>query len=126
MRTYKLLDCWIQGILIVLGLLFGFYGNQSDSMIFGGYFTVGGWQILSVILHRIFYTPQHKSLMRRIYLFTLAAVIAILLVSIPGQFVIIALYGLLFFSPVMAVYYLITCVVETKRLPALPGSEAAA
>ena len=126
MRTYKLLDCWIQAILIVLGLVAGLYGNQSDSMIFGGYFTVGGWQILSVILHRIFYTPQHKSLMRRIYLVTLAVVIAVLLLSVPGKFVIEALYGLLFFSPLMAVYYLITCIVETKRLAALPGSEAAA
>lgn len=126
MRTYKLVDCWIQAILILAGLLFALSGYQFDSLFFGAYFTVGGWQIMSVILHRIFYTPQHKSLMRRIYLVTLITVVALLLISLPSDFVIVALYGLLFFSPLMAVYYLITCIVETKRLTVLQSSEAAA
>lgn len=123
MRTIKLVDCWIQGLMILAAVPIAFSNTNFDGIFFGVYFMVGGWQILSVILHRIFYTPQHKSFMRHIYLITLAIVAGVLLASITS-FIIWALYGLLFFSPLMAVYYLITCVVETKKLPEVPEPQA--
>lgn len=115
MRTFKLVDCCGQLLLIVVGLMMGIGGGLDETSFFAAYFVVGGWQVLSAILHGIFYSPTHKSKLRRIYLITLGVVAGCLLMSLSG-FVLEALYGLLFFSPVMAVYYLITCMLETKRL----------
>ena len=115
MRTFKMIDCFLQAVLIGLALVLGLrqYGKGDDFFLW--YFLVGGWQVLSVIVHFFSYTPVQKSLLRRIYLITLALVIVILVVSTAG-FVIEALFGLLFFSPLMAIYYLVTCIIETKRL----------
>lgn len=118
MRTFKLMDCFVQATLIGLALVLGprQYRTGADEDFLIWYFLVGGWQVLSVIVHFLFYRPVTKSLLRRIYLITLALVTVILVTSAVG-FVIEALFGLLFFSPVMALYYLVTCMIETKRLP---------
>lgn len=117
MRSFKKIDCVIQGILIVLGLVMGVSSRRmfDDTAFFAGYFLVGGWQLLSVIVH-FFYEAPYEKIMRKIYLITLGVVIVALLVSIPTGGIIVTLFGLLFFSPVMAVYYLITCIKETQKL----------
>lgn len=117
MRSFKKIDCVIQGVLIVLGLVMGLSSRQGldDTAFFAGYFLVGGWQLISVFIH-FFYEAPYKKIMRKIYLITLGVVIIALLVSIPTDGIIVTLFGLLFFSPVMAVYYLITCINETQQL----------
>jgi hypothetical protein len=118
MRSFKRIDCIIQGLLIVLGLVMGLSSGEmlsDDLTFFGGYFLVGGWQLISVIVH-FFYDAPYKRVMRKIYLITLGAVILALLLSLPADGIIAMLFGLLFFSPVMAVYYLITCIKETQQL----------
>lgn len=117
MRTFKLIDCFLQAVLIGLALILGprQYRTGGDEEFLTWYFLVGGLQVFSVIVHFLFYRPEHKSLLRRIYLITLLIVIVVLVVSIGG-FVIEAMFGLLFFSPLMAIWYLVTCIIETKRL----------
>jgi hypothetical protein len=117
MKSFKNIDCTIQGVLIILGLVMGVSSRRmfDDTTFFAGYFLVGGWQLISVIVH-FFYEAPYKKTMRKIYLITLGVLIIALLISIPTGGIIVMLFGLLFFSPVMAVYYLITCINETQKL----------
>ena len=130
MKGIKKADCIIQGLLIVAGLIMALTAERvlDDEQFFVAYFIVGGWQILSVIVH-FFYKAPYNTRMRKIYLISLGIVLLIMGLSIPTDGIIIALLGLLFVSPVMAIYYLITCIKETQALQvaaeALPANEAA-
>lgn len=117
MKAFKTADCVIQGLLMLAGLFFALQANSLhlDIGLFLGYFLVGGWQIISVIVH-FFYESPYKKKMRRIYLITLGILILVLLLSLPIGGIVIIMFSLLFFSPVMAVYYLVTCIRETKEL----------
>ncbi len=116
MKSFKRVDCIIQGVLIALGLVVVLGSGQmlDDPMFFASYFVVGGWQLISVIVH-FFYAAPYKKTMRKIYLITLGAVILALLLSLPSDGIIVMLFVLLFFSPVMAVYYLITCIQRNPK-----------
>ena len=117
MKAFARLDVAIQVILIIIGITIGLAvaGNsiQSDYM-FVPYFLVGGWQIFSVIVHLVG-EGFRFSTMRRIYLVTLLLVLVILIISVPTEAIIYSLLGLLFFSPVMAIFYLITCYRELQQ-----------
>ncbi|WP_315820571.1 hypothetical protein [Paraflavitalea speifideaquila] len=55
--------------------------------------------------------------MRKIYLILLGVLILALLISIPtGDGILMMLFVLLIISPVLALYYLITCINETQKL----------
>lgn len=130
MKVFKRIDCVVQGFLIVAGIIMALASGDmmSDFNFFGAYFLVGGWQLVSVFVH-FFYQAPYKTRMRKVYLVSLGLVILALLVSIPTEMIIGALFGLLFVSPVLAVFYLATCIVETQRLlelavlPAGAGSD---
>ena len=115
MKVFKMIDCTIQGILIVLGLFLGLTHESLDEMFLLGYFLVGGCQLLSAIVH-FFYKAPYSTKLRRIYLIVLGIVILVIGLSIPTEGIIVVLIGLLFLSPVMAVYYLVTCIKETQSL----------
>jgi hypothetical protein len=117
MKGIKKADCIIQGLLIVAGLIMALTARRvlDDEQFFVAYFMVGGWQVLSVIVH-FFYKAPYNIRMRKIYLISLGIVLLIMGLSIPSDGIIIALLGLLFVSPVMAIYYLITCIKETQAL----------
>jgi hypothetical protein len=120
MKGIKKADYIIQIVLIIAGLVLGLTAKRvlDDEQFFIGYFTVGGWQVLSAIAH-FFYKAPYNTRMRKIYLIALGIVLLIMGISIPTDGIIVALVGLLFFSPVMAIYYLITCIRETQALEAL-------
>jgi hypothetical protein len=116
MKAFARLDVIIQVILIVSGLAIGFgvmAGSISGDYMFVPYFMVGGWQIFSVIVHLVGEGFRFSPL-RKAYLSTLILVLVILIISIPAEFIIYALIGLLFFSPLMAFFYLYTCNKELK------------
>lgn len=117
MKAFKTMDYIIQAMLIITGLVIGLQAKRflDDEAFFLGYFLVGGWQLISVIVH-FFYKAPYKTRSRKIYLITLGIVILALLISLPTDGIIITLFGLLFFSPLMAAYYLVTCIRETKEL----------
>jgi hypothetical protein len=125
MNAFKKVDCTIQGLLIIVGLFLGLLAaSMSDELFFAGYFLVGGWQLLSVIVH-FFYTAPYETRLRKIYLITLALVFLIIVFSFLTEGIIMVLLGLLFFSPVMAVYYLVTCIRETQHLSLIMAQESA-
>ena len=117
MKPFARLDVVIQVILIIIGIAIGLAvasnSIQSDYM-FVPYFLVGGWQILSVIVHLVGEGFRFSTL-RRIYLVTLVLVLVILIISVPTAAIIYSLIGLLFFSPVMAIFYLFTCYKELQQ-----------
>lgn len=117
MKAFARLDVILQVILIVSGLAIGLgvmSGSIHGDYMFGPYFMVGGWQILSVFVHLVGEGFRFNNY-RRAYLITLLIVIVILICSLPSDGIIYALIGLLFFSPLMAFFYLYTCYRELKN-----------
>lgn len=116
MKAFARLDVIIQVILIVSGLAIGL-GVMANSIhgdyMFVPYFLVGGWQLFSVIVHLVG-EGLKLSTHRKIYLFTLLIVLVVLIASIPSGAIIYTLIGLLFFSPLMAFFYLYTCYKELQ------------
>ncbi|WP_127131032.1 hypothetical protein [Pseudoflavitalea rhizosphaerae] len=117
MKAFARLDVAIQVVLIIIGIAIGLAvasnSIQSDYM-FVPYFLVGGWQIFSVIVHLVGEGFRFGA-MRKIYLVTLLLVLVILIISVPTEAIIYSLLGLLFFSPVMAIFYLATCYREWQQ-----------
>lgn len=120
MKSFKLTDCYIQGVTILAALVMALGADDIlDEMFLGGYFVVGSWQVISAIVH-FFYKPPYKILARKIYLYLLLALIVFALVCLAApDAVMIFLIVLLCFSPFMAVYYLIVCISETQKLRAM-------
>ena len=119
MKAFKITDFLIQIVLIVSGLVFIFRIDKQelDSMAFFiTYFVVGVWQVGSVAIH-LFYKAPYQTIMRRLYLLALVVVTVLtLLVAVVDRMIIFVREILLFFSPVMSLYYLVVCFVETKQL----------
>ncbi len=120
MKAFARLDVIIQVILIVSGLAIGLgvmAGSIHGDYMFVPYFLVGGWQIFSVIVHLVGEGFRFNT-RRKAYLITLLLVLVVLIISIPTEAIIYALIGLLFFSPLMAFFYLYTCYKELQKLSA--------
>ena len=117
MKAFARLDVVLQVILIVSGLAIGL-GVMANSIqgdyMFAPYFMVGGWQILSVFVHLVGEGFKFNNY-RKAYLITLLLVFVILICSLPGGGIIYTLIGLLFFSPLMAFFYLYICYRELKN-----------
>lgn len=111
MKAFARIDVIVQTLFIVAGLAIGlsvWSGSIFSDYYFLPYFMVGGWQIFSVIVHFVGEGGKVNRL-RKIYLITLLLVIIILLFSMLSDAIIYSLFGLLIFSPIMAIFYLYTC-----------------
>ena len=119
MKAFKIIDFLLQVVLIVVGIvMIVFFGGMNLERIdfFIGYFLIGAWQISSVVVH-FFYQAPYETHMRKLYLFALAVVtIFVVLAVFIDRIFLFTAEILLFFSPVMALYYLVVCFVETKWL----------
>jgi len=121
MKAFKTADWIFQLSLIVSGLLLMVFRRRiyfADPI--SGYMVVGGWQIASVIVH-FFFPATVKIRMRKVYLILLGLTMLIGTISLTmgDDYVFGFLIGLLFWSPVLAVIYLVTCIMETKKLKAI-------
>jgi hypothetical protein len=116
MLVFKRVDCVIQIITIAAGLVMAFAAREVlNETFFAAYFLVGGWQLFSVIVHFFFQAP-YKTQKRKIYLISLGVVLLALLLCLPSDSIIAGLAVLLVVSPFMAIFYLATCIEETKQL----------
>lgn len=119
MKTFKLLDLIIQTILISAGLTYGIISFvRSELNPFLPYVVVGCWQLISFLVHHFFFTSTIFQRDRIVYgrLLLGVLVLAILLIGpflfdivITTPFAFIFLISILIFSPIMAIYYLVTC-----------------
>lgn len=117
MKAFKTFDYVCQIILLVVALfsivIFGFDIFTGPAMAM--YFILGGWQVISVIIH-LFLKEVPKDNLRKIYHVLLISVIAIGLLCLPSDAIISYMVGILLFSPVMAIIYLVCCYRETQRM----------
>ena len=116
MKTFKKIDFWISAISIFVFAIFSFV--RQDGTLIIGYFTVGVWQVVSMLIHQLngWFTSKGS---RRYYhhYITLAAVLMI--ISTPLLYVTgIVFFILLYLAPVMAVYYTSICFRELAVLEA--------
>lgn len=120
MKIFKSIDLIVQLFTIVLGVVFGLIHMEYG---FYFYFIVGGWQVLSCLIHAVFPQYYNKVKDRRRYLITLLVLVIssfllflgfyfefepLLALIIPFGFI------LLLISPIMAIWYCYICYRELK------------
>lgn len=110
MKRFKIVDCWVSAsliiIFIVLSISFSLKpGGLLNKTVLAGYFVVGGWQVISMIVHTIKQSFTRQGSARYIYhIITLISII-----TMPaGSF-----WILIFTAPFMAIYYTYICFDET-------------
>ncbi len=110
MKKFKEIDAWVSIILITgfaIATLF-----KRDNTFLLGYFVVGGWQVISMLVHVYYHSfTQKKSIRRNYHWITLIS-----LITIPvGSFLI-----LLFTAPLMAIFYTWLCYDEVRKMSQRP------
>jgi len=113
MLLFKKIDAYAQVLLIVAGVIFSIAIHDDESIL--SYFIVGGWQVLSALIHLFGFSSKPALKGRKWYLFMLLFVaISGLLTLVVSDLIIVYLLGLLFLSPLMAVWYCVICLLELK------------
>ncbi|MCX6317677.1 MAG: hypothetical protein NTW29_10320 [Bacteroidetes bacterium] len=120
MKKFKHADLVLQVLVLVLGFL----ANSIDSEVFPLvylYFVVGGWQLISFLIHLFINDSWKATRERTAYAKTLVWMIGVglfclllLLAEIPV--LILYLFALLFVSPVLAIWYFSICQTEWRIL----------
>jgi hypothetical protein len=123
MKAFKTIDIVAQALL----LLFMMYailfrsnnllgGNSSSMWFFGSYFMLGGWQLLSCVVHLAW--PAYRRLKARIVYYVILGIIllATLLSFFVGDALIVVLLGCMFITPVVALFYFIMCIMELSKM----------
>ncbi len=108
MKSFKKWDCWISSLLItgftIASLL------RMDFTFIIGYFAVGGWHVISMIVHATNKWFTEKGSGRNKYNWTVFClfVLTALGFAIPPLLMMI-LYVMLFAAPLMAIFYTWLC-----------------
>jgi hypothetical protein len=117
MKMIKKMDALLQLILItIFGVLVCL---QTHEYFYLSYFTVGAIQFISAIAH-LTLKWQVADKARKYYNISLSIIIAGTLTFLNPGFLLYYLYFLLFFSPIMAIYYFILSWYELIKLNERP------
>lgn len=119
MIDFKRFD-WIFQLILLVGSILFFLVNQNRFMDFEfilSYFVIGGWQLISILVH-MFYPSTVKHKLRTIHgiLTVLLFITTGILIGVGEDLLIEFLVGVLFVTPALAILYLITCYLETKKV----------
>ena len=118
MKTFRITDLVIQVILITSGIGYGvkeFFSSGDQFIIF--YFIVGAWQITSMLIYYFFATPtiyyQERSCYAKLSLYTLLVglflgALCFVFSSLIALFLVYC-FALLWFTPILALYYISIC-----------------
>lgn len=110
MKKFKRIDAWIS-VALIAGFAVATIINRDHTFLIG-YFVVGGWQVISMLLHTLFRLFTEKGGARNRYHW----ITLISLITMPvGSY-----WILLFTAPFMAIYYTALCFVEVKRMSQRP------
>lgn len=107
MKRFKIIDFWINTGLIISFIIVAILEKGRNFMatyFLAGYFIVGGWQVISMIVHLVARCFIYKGGKR--YWYNWITLIAVS--TMPGSF-----WALLYVAPFMAVYYAYICYRET-------------
>lgn len=116
MKTFKTCDAWISTGLILSFMIINIIDKPEsliDTNILTGYFVVGGWQVISMLVHACTRLFTERWGARYIYHW----LTLISLVTIPGSFWVLA-----FTAPFMAIYYTGLCFREVRKMNQRPLS----
>jgi hypothetical protein len=106
MKKFKTIDTWIS-IILITGFAIATIINRDNTFLLG-YFVVGGWQVISMLVHVYYHSFTQKKSIRRSYHW----ITFISLITMPvGSF-----WILLFTAPFMAVYYTCLCFDEVRKM----------
>ena len=119
MKLFKTIDWVGQLLLIVIGAVLALVKNagflSTDFTL--AYVLVGGWQMLSVLVH-LFLPKAVKINARKYYLWLLAlTMLAGIIIGLAIEDAIIGyLFAMLFWTPLLAIFYLFICYKEARQL----------
>jgi hypothetical protein len=126
MKTFKTVD-YIGQILLLLFSVALALSTEFDvlgSPVMNMYLVVGGWQLVSVIVH-LFFSRIYKIPLRKWYHGLLIFTLVIGILMGFSDAVIPFLFGMLYWSPMLAILYLVCCYKETMKLsPSATAGEA--
>ncbi|MBK7882769.1 MAG: hypothetical protein IPJ81_02240 [Chitinophagaceae bacterium] len=120
MKKFKIMDMWISIILIIFSItrsiifydrFLGPYFLHVKDDIIQGYFIVGGWQVISMLVHTFkkwFTIKGNKRFYYQIIVLTII-LISILLIVFKSDGIAFMLFFLLAVTPFMAIYYTYIC-----------------
>lgn len=116
MKTFKTID-YIGQIVLLIASVFVvvIFGLKIDGPGIYTYFFVGGWQVLSLIIH-LFIDKAYKIKLRNVYIGLLGLTIFIGVASLASDFMIHFLIGLIIWSPVLAIIYVVCCYKELQKM----------
>lgn len=112
MVLFKTIDYYAQLFLITAGVLVNLFlfsvNHNGADFIFAAYFLLGGWQVCSVIAH--FMVPaKFKVGLRKVYLALLLATAVVgALCMTNNDAILIFLFAIFFWSPILAIIYIVT------------------
>ncbi len=113
MKTFKIIDVWTSiGLIISFTILILLDGkiNLSNNKLFDGYFVVGGWQVISMLIHTFTRTFTYGA--RLVYHWITFIAVA----TMPaGSF-----WVLWITAPFMAVFYTWLCFDEVRKMNQRP------
>lgn len=119
MKTYKLIDFYGSLVLIVSCLIYGLIKANEYALL--GYFIVGGWQLVSMLVHQLNgWFVAAGSNRRRYHLLVFWCLIIAAIGMVIYVLLLLELFILLFVAPVMAIYYSTLCYQELKMMGSRP------
>lgn len=110
MKEFKLIDIWVSIVLIIGFSIYSLIKFDHSFLI--GYFVVGGWQVISMIVHAAQKWFTGKDGPR--YVYNWITFIALITFPIGSYWI------LLFIAPCMAIYYTWQCYYELYILMRRP------
>ena len=122
MKTFKQIDWRLQAALIISSMVILFV-DESPYEPFYGYFIVGGFQFVSIVIHEINGSFISKGSRRRYYHNAVYIIVSIMLLSIILTPLLVIFLPMLFAGPLMAFYYLYTCYDEVMHHMQRPLSQ---
>lgn len=111
MKKFKTIDCWVSIVLIITFLVYSLI--RLDETFLYGYFVIGAWQCLSMLVHiwNGWFTSNPGA--RKNYHRAVIIILVLTLTGIVfGNLLYVIMVTLLFAAPLMAVYYTRLCYVE--------------
>jgi len=110
MKTFKIIDFWLQIILIMTCFLLIISGSLN---LYYGYFIIGGFQLISMLIHEITKSFVPKGSARRVYQTIVYVIVSFMLLTPLINAFGFVFIPMAFAAPFMAVYYIRMCYKET-------------
>lgn len=120
MKLFKLTDMWVSAILLVIFMVLSII--NPGKFLIAGYFGVGGWQLISMIIHAANKWFISRKGSRYYYHRVVAITLAIALAGFFTPLSLSIFFILLFATPVMAVFYVTICYKEIQLMTRRPLS----